>query len=170
MPFDTRLGTLHSVTMSAEVNVSGSAQFWSPYEDSELSVNFSTTLAPLLEMEWGPTVATFSGSTPLWYYDYDLSEGYAQLAGSGSDTAFNTITEDFGRLLDPSPFYLALQLFGQATSTYPEDTLVSSYDGTASLYYSYEYTPSEVPEPACTVLLGMGFLGLLAFRRPRASS
>jgi hypothetical protein len=164
-PFDSSLGTLNSVTMSAEVNVSGSAQLWSPEEDATLSVHFTTTLAPVPEMGWDPSVASFSDETPLWYYDYDYNEGYAQLDGSGNNTAYNMITADFGRFVGEDPFDIALQIFGEATSTYEGDTLVSSYDGTATLYYSYDYT--VIPEPASTVLLGMGLLGLLAFRRRR---
>ncbi len=158
MPFDSSLGTLNSVTMSAEVNVSGSAQLWSTFEDSELSVTFSTTLAPVSEMGWGPTVALFSDSAPLAYYDYDLGEGYVQLDGSGNNFAFNTITAGFGRFVGVDPFEIPLQLFGEAESTYPEDILASSYDGTASLYYSYDYT--VIPEPASGVLLGMSLARL----------
>jgi hypothetical protein len=163
--FDSSLGTLNSVTMSVEVNVSGSAQLWSPEEDATLSVHFTTTFAAVPEMGWGPTIASFSDSSPLWYYDYDLGEGYAQLDGSGNKVAFNTITGSFGRFTGEDSFDIALQLFGQATSTGEGDTLISSYDGSATLYYSYDYT--VIPEPTSTVLIGMSLPALLAFRRRR---
>ena len=165
IPFDSSLGTLNSVTLSAEVNVTASAQLWSASEDAVLTVNFTTTLAAVPEMDLGPTVASLSDSTPLQYYDYDYGEGNAMLDGSGNNTAYNTITWDFGRFAGTDPFDIALELSGEATSTYPGDTVVSSSDGSASLYYAYDYTPTEVPEPGSLVLIGMSSLALLAFSR-----
>jgi hypothetical protein len=165
-PFDSTLGTLNSVTMSAEVNVSGSSQLWSPDEFATLSVIFANSLDAVPELGWGATVASFSDSTPLWYYDYDFGEGYAQLDGSGNSYAGpTTITSGFGRFAGPNPFSIGLQLSGLASSTGLGDTLVFSFDGNASLSYEYKYTPAPVPEPTTMMLLGLGLAGIAGARR-----
>jgi hypothetical protein len=164
-PFDPELGTLNSVTMTAEVNVSGSAQLWSSDEYAELSVKFSNSLSAVPELAWLPTVATFTDSAPLWYYDYDYEEGYVQLSGSGNKYAGpTTITSNFGQFLGANPFSLGLSLSALVSSTGNSgDTRAFSYDGDARLSYEYNYTPSEVPEPSALTLLGIGSIGLLAY-------
>jgi hypothetical protein len=163
-PFDATLGTLNSVTMTAEVNVSGSAQLWSSDEYAELSVSFSNTLGPVAEMGWDPTVANFANTSPLWYYDYDFLEGYVQLSGSGNYySGPTTITSGFGRFAGPDFFSITLGLSGLVSSTGFGDTLVSSFDGDARLSYEYDFTP--VPEPATLSLLVLG--GLAVLRRGR---
>lgn len=171
-PFDSELGTLNSVTMSAEVNVSGSAQLWSSDEYAELLVNFSNTLGAVPELGWSPTVAKFTGSTPLWYYDYDFEEGYAQLSGSGNKySGPTTITSGFGRFLGAATFSLGLNLSASVSSTGGSgDTRDFSYDGDARLSYEYDYTPAEVPEPSAFVLLGVGGVGMLALACRRRAS
>ncbi|MCU0770713.1 MAG: PEP-CTERM sorting domain-containing protein [Verrucomicrobia bacterium] len=59
--------------MTAEVNVSGSAQLWSADEEAVLTVQFLNTLEAVPEMGWDETVAAFADSSPLWYYDYDYT-------------------------------------------------------------------------------------------------
>jgi hypothetical protein len=166
-PFDTTLGTLNSVTMSAEVNVSGSAQLWSSDEFAVLYVNFLNTLDAAPEMGWSPTIASFVDSSPLWYYDYDYSEGYVQLDGSDNIMLYNIITTDFGRFEGTAPFQIGLQLSGSAYSNSTPgsyETLAFSYDGNATLMIDYDYTPTPVPEPATMMLLGFGLVGLVGTR------
>jgi hypothetical protein len=165
-PFDSTLGTLNSVTMTAEVNVSGSAQLWSMDEEAVLTVQFLNTLEAVPEMGWDETVAVFEDSSPLWYYDYDYQEGYVQLDGSGNSyTGPTTITSGFGRFGGSDPFAIVLQLSALVTSTEMGDILVSSYDGDARLTYEYDYTP--VPEPSSLALLGLAALALVKARARR---
>ena len=73
-PFDSIFygGSLNSVTMSMEVNVSGSAELWSSDPNATLTFNFTNTLDAVPEMGWGPTVASFAGiadyNSPNAYY------------------------------------------------------------------------------------------------------
>jgi hypothetical protein len=165
-PFDSSLGTLNSVTLYAEVNVSGSAQLWSSDEYATLSVSFWNTLDAIAEMDWSPIVASYQAEdVPLWYYDYDYGEGYVQESGSGNEYAFGTIVTDFGRFLGADPFQIGLQLSGLASSTGSGDTLVFSYDGDARVSYDYDYTP--IPEPGTLLLVGFGLVGLAGLRRTK---
>jgi hypothetical protein len=170
-PFDTALGTLNSVTMYAEVNVSGSTQIWSINQPTTtLTYDYSNTL---YVAEMGSTVASAAGSevcdNPYWE---EYGEMFAIFPVSGNDYTITTITSDFGRFIaGPDPFQILLTLAGSASSTYEynyDDLVVFSYDGNASVSYEYDYAP--VPEPSTITLLLAGAASMLvyAWRRRRA--
>jgi hypothetical protein len=163
-PFDSSLGTLNSVTVYAEVNVSGSAQLWSLEEYSTLTYTFSNKLDPFPEMGWGETEAKFEGSELLYnpYYDMDW-EGFLYVPGSDNKAVFNMIYTDFGRFVGLAPFQISLKLEGEASSTGEFDDVYTSYDGNATLSYEYDYTPA-IPEPTTIVLVGFGLAALAAAR------
>jgi hypothetical protein len=168
-PFDTTMGTLNSVTMYAEVNVSGSAQVWSINQPTTtLSYNYSNTLDVA---EMGSTVASAGGSfvldNPFW--DDGYTEAFALVPDSGNNYTVNTITTGFGRFTaGPNPFQINLTLAGLASSTYEstfDDFVSFSYDGNANVTYEYDYTPAPVPEPATLLLFGLGLVGLAGVRK-----
>jgi hypothetical protein len=170
-PFDSTLGTLNSVTMYAEVNVSGSAQIWSLNQPTTtLSYNYSNTLDVA---EMGSTVASAVGSYVLVNEFWDLGdEAAAIVPASGNIYNIITITTGFGRFVaGPDPFQILLTLAGSASSTYEstfDDFVWFSYDGNAYVTYEYDYTPgtpSPVPVPPTVLLLGSGLFGIAAFRR-----
>jgi hypothetical protein len=167
-PFDTTLGTLNSVTMYAEVNVSGSTQIWSINQPTTtLTYDYSNTL---FVAEMGSTVASAAGSEVLDnpYWD-EYVEMFAIFPVSGNNYTITTITSGFGRFVaGPDPFPILLTLAGSASSTYEstyDDYVMFGYDGNANVSYEYDYTP--VPEPSTLILLGIGGVGVLAWRRRR---
>jgi hypothetical protein len=166
-PFDASLGTLNSVTVYAEVNVSGSAQLWSADEFATLSVEWRNTLAAVSELGWGSTEAKYGAEeVPLWYYDYDFGEGYVQETGSGNKTAGpTTITSGFGRFAGAAPFTIGLVLTSDISATGFGNTLASSYDGNATLSYEYDYTPAAIPEPSTTTLVLLGLIVIAGIKR-----
>lgn len=168
-PFDTSLGTLNSVTMYAEVNVSGSTQIWSINQPTTtLTYDYSNTL---YVAEMGSTVASAAGSevcdNPYWE---EYGEMFAIFPVSGNDYTITTITSGFGRFVaGPDPFQILLTLAGSASSTYEynyDDYVAFSYDGNASVSYEYDYT--AVPEPGTLVLVLSGVVGLLVVGRKMA--
>jgi hypothetical protein len=170
-PFDTTLGTLNSVTMYAEVNVSGSTQIWSVnHPTTTLSYDYSNTL---FVAEMGSTVARAAGSevldNPDWDWGYEMS---ALIPVSGNGYTITTITSGFGRFVaGVDSFPILLTLAGSASSTYEstyEDFVSFSYDGNAMVSYEYDYTP--IPEPSTLALLawlGLAVAGTYARRRRR---
>jgi hypothetical protein len=167
-PFDTSLGTLNSVTMYAEVNVSGSTQIWSINQPiTTLTYDYSNTL---YVAEMGNTVATAAGSEVLENPDWDWGmEMFALFPVSGNDYTITTITSDFGRFVEgPDPFPILLTLAGSASSTYEatyDDLVAFSYDGNASVSYEYDFTP--VPEPSTLVMTLMAVAGIFGIARRR---
>ncbi|WP_295430678.1 choice-of-anchor E domain-containing protein [uncultured Thiodictyon sp.] len=181
-PFDTTLGTLNSVNMNVVLHISGSAQLFTFGEVSTITYNATNTLDAVSEMGRGTTVATLAGSEKVnnWNYDYDYAGGlWSPLNGTTGNSGITTITSNFGRFVGTTPFDIGLTLAGLATSTYqsvapldlnetplPLDDLVFGYDGTAQMYYVYDYTPgAPVPEPSTLLLIGAGFGGLAIWRR-----
>jgi hypothetical protein len=171
-PFDTTLGTLNSVTMYAEVNVSGSTQIWSINQPTTtLTYDYSNTL---FVAEMGSTVASAAGSevcdNPYWD---EYAEMFAIFPVSGNNYTVNTITTDFGRFVaGPDPFQIVLTLAGSASSTWEstyDDYVVFSYDGNASVSYEYDYTPAAVvPEPTAIIIWSLlGALAITVGRRRR---
>jgi hypothetical protein len=171
-PFDTTLGTLNSVTMLVELNVSGVTSLSTP-EETGVYGDFRVVLDAMPEMGWEDTEATCGGyGEPLWFDEYAGESGEWQSGLSESGNTYlgpDTIYADFGRFLGTDPFEIELSLFGDAW-TEGSGTPVSAYDGNAHLEYWYDYTPGVVPEPSSLLCLlcGIGGMGGLVRRRMSA--
>jgi hypothetical protein len=166
-PFDTTLGTLTSVTLYAEVGVSGFLQAWYYGLSADLTYSLSNTLAVA---EMGNTVASVTGTEPIVGDPESFFGAVYFFSPSTSITNSTTLTSGFGRFLaGPDPFQVLLTLAGSASSSEPFMTDVYfDFDGYANLTIDYEYTPgtsAAVPEPATMLLFGFGLVGLAGLRR-----
>lgn len=177
-PFDSSMGTLNSVTMSAEVHVEGSASIWASYTSShgtDAILDGWTRFDEVPELGWGTTEARFSdgsGSvTPYdtyyrkdWGHFFDEGEPRSAVGYAGPTRIFG----NFGRFEGTEYFDLNPDSELSVSNTPYYEMKGMEIDAGMYVIYEYDYTPRAVPEPSSLIALGALVTPLLAFRRRRA--
>jgi hypothetical protein len=171
--FDSRLGTLNDVEVSADetVTLSGSitnlSQYdagpWGGFAGGGLTVKFANSAG--LSINTPPVVPTgplrfpFPFIPPNTTYLVDASQ---------ADVNGVDFTGTFQQAFEGGPVTATLQAAGSAGLSPPPDvafssSLTTSISGDFSVVY--DYTPTPAPEPASGQMIAIGLAGLIAITR-----
>ncbi len=176
--FNPTMGTLTSVRITETVNLSSTIGIYNSsatnqtYSSAMASVT-ATVTTPSLTMDPVTATATSAGGT--------ATPGFTFLNPTGTSmTIFTEMTSNLGLFTNGSvPLTFSVSFsgatyMGTTSGSTPGNTLffggTATSGGTTAVTYTYDASPTAVPEPASLTLLGCGLIGTILLARRRRTA
>ena len=170
--FDTSLGTLNSITIQFDVLVSGefSVQNGNPTNGGTLTGTLTSDFSLVGPGGLG-TLGTLSPSTSLGSHVIAPASTYLfSVLGTSASDSYAVSLADFGLFVGGGTvnFTSAFSSFTSPVANFTPIVFLQDLFGQANVSITYDYSASDVPEPATFAIAGVG-LAVIAIARRRRS-